>query len=104
MSDRYRVARWNEGRPPAEEELRRRMVAEGYSVYSWTDGAGAAYGQHEHGEDQSHWVVSGSMELDVEGFGRVILSPGDRDFMPAGTSHSARVVGDRPASYLIGAR
>ena len=27
---------------------------------------------------------------------------GDRDFMPAGTYHSARVAGDEPVMYLVG--
>jgi hypothetical protein len=42
------------------------------------------------------------LELQVEGVGAVTLNPGDRDFMPAGTYHSARVIGNQPVVYLIG--
>jgi len=55
-----------------------------------------------HADDQSHWVVSGRLELMVEGYGTFVLEAGDRDFMPAGTYHSARVLGDEPVLYLIG--
>lgn len=102
MPDRYRVQRWGGDCLPDENNFRRQMAGEGYSVYLWTDGPGAVYGRHDHSGDQSHWVVSGAIELNVEGFGTVVLAPGDRDFLPAGTHHSARVVGDVPVAYLIG--
>jgi quercetin dioxygenase-like cupin family protein len=47
-------------------------------------------------------VISGTLELTVEKFGTFILEKGDRDLMPAGTYHSARVIGDEPVIYLIG--
>jgi quercetin dioxygenase-like cupin family protein len=102
MPDQYRIQRWSGEQEPDAAELREVLCREGYSVYSWTDRPGAVYDWHTHGEDQSHWVVSGSIELDVTGFGTVVLGPGDRDFMPAGTYHAARVVGGGPVSYLIG--
>jgi len=48
--------------------------------------------------------MSGMLELTVDGAGVFILEAGDRDFMPAGTEHTARVVGAEPVTYLIGAR
>ncbi len=54
------------------------------------------------GDDQSHWIVSGQFELTIENFGTVLLEAGDRDFMPAETYHSARVIGEEPVIYLIG--
>ena len=100
----YRVEKWNEAGNPDAGELTHRMRAEGYSVFQWTDGPGAVYPDHEHGDEQSHWIISGTLELSVHGFGRVVLDPGDRDFMPAGTVHAARVVGSEPVVYLIGSR
>ncbi|MER3430243.1 MAG: hypothetical protein C4324_04225, partial [Blastocatellia bacterium] len=76
----------------------------GYEVYQWADSPGAVYGLHMHLEDQSHWIISGSLEVSIESVGTVVLSAGDRDFMPAGCYHSARVVGDVPVIYLIGAK
>jgi quercetin dioxygenase-like cupin family protein len=37
---------------------------------------------HEHGDDQSHCIISGKLELTVMDKGTFILEPGDRDFMP----------------------
>ncbi len=102
MPDEYRIQRWSGQNDPDASEMLRQMSGEGYNVHLWTDRPGAVYGRHSHEGDQSHWVVSGSIELEVDGIGTSILGPGDRDFMPRGTYHSARVVGDEPVSYLIG--
>jgi quercetin dioxygenase-like cupin family protein len=80
------------------------MTIEGYQVLEWSDEPGMVYGSHSHGENQPHWVTSGSLELTVQGVGTFVLETGDRDFMPAGTYHSARVIGEEPVMYLIGAK
>lgn len=98
----YKVERWTSPEESDSATLSRRMIADGYRVSTWIDHAGATYPQHEHGTDQSHWIISGTLELDVEVRGVVALRAGDRDFMPAGTVHSARVIGDEPVFYLIG--
>jgi quercetin dioxygenase-like cupin family protein len=96
------VRRWEGTRPPRESELRAELETEGYSVYAWTDGAGATYPPHAHDEDQSHWVLRGSLALTVAGE-EYVLGPGDRDWLSAGTVHSARVV-DGPVTYLIASK
>lgn len=98
-----RVERWGGGPIPEGRDLRRRMEAEGYDVFEWSDPPGRTYAEHTHPEDQSHWVLRGAIALTVEGQ-EYVLCPGDRDFMPAGTTHSARVVGGEPVVYLVGAR
>ena len=100
----YRVEKWTGSDAPEAGELTKRLRSEGYSVFQWSDGAGAVYPDHEHGEDQSHWIISGTLELTVGDHGKITLNAGDRDFMPAGTVHSARVVGKEPVVYLIGAK
>ena len=102
MGGEYRVERWGGSVLPDGETLRRLMAGEGYSVFLWSDGPGTKYELHEHGTDESHWIVSGKLELDVHGVGVIVLNSGDRDFMPAGTSHSARVIGSEPVVYIIG--
>lgn len=82
--------------------LRHILVSEGYNVFPWVDQPEMVYGIHMHNEDQSHWVISGSLELTVERVGTFVLEAGDRDFMPARTYHSARVIGEEPVTYLIG--
>jgi len=100
----YRVEKYSGDAKPDAETLNRDMRAEGYDVFEWTDAPHAVYEPHQHSEDQSHWVVSGELELTVDGVGTVVLRAGDRDFMPAGTRHSARVLGTREVKYLIGVK
>jgi quercetin dioxygenase-like cupin family protein len=99
----FRVERWNEEGAPDARELRKRLEAEGYSVFQWSDSPATTYGVHNHAEDQSHWILSGSLELIVDGES-YILNVGDRDFLPAYTNHSARVVSREAVVYLIGAK
>ena len=80
-----------------------RLRAENYQVYEWTDPPGTTYETHKHMTDQSHWVIRGALALRI-GEDEYVLRAGDRDWLPAGTPHSARVVGDEPATYLVGER
>jgi quercetin dioxygenase-like cupin family protein len=97
------VERWNEDAVPDAAELKERLQSEGYSVFQWSDAPGTKYGPHAHAEDQSHWIISGVLDLRV-GHETYTLSAGDRDFLPANTMHSASVPGDDPVTYLIGAK
>jgi quercetin dioxygenase-like cupin family protein len=97
------VERWNEDGTPQADNLQQRLQGEGYSVYQWSDPPGTSYGPHVHSEDQSHWVLSGELILRV-GDEAYTLRPGDRDFLPANTTHSAFVPGPLPVIYLIGAK
>jgi len=97
------VERWNEARRPAASDLKQRLQADGYGVFQWSDAPGTEYGAHAHAEDQSHWIVSGELELRV-GHETYTLRAGDRDFLPANTIHSAFVPGDEPVVYFIGAK
>jgi quercetin dioxygenase-like cupin family protein len=100
----YRVKKWDSDEPPDESSLKERMESEGFSVYRWSDAPGAVYPTHSHGNNQSHWIIKGSIEFVINGDETFTLEAGDRDFMPAGTDHSARVVSEAPAVYLIGER
>ncbi len=104
MAAEYKIERWKEVTPPNPAMLRMLLVQEGYDVFQWSDSPEAVYAQHKHDEDQSHWIISGTLELSVERIGVFELGPGDRDHMPAGTYHSARVISDEPVMYLIGIR
>ena len=97
------VEKWSNPTPPDAGELKERLQSEGYSVFQWSDAPGTKYGPHAHAEDQSHWIVSGELELRV-GHETYTLRAGDRDFLPANTIHSAFVPGDEPVTYLIGAK
>lgn len=97
------VEHWSELTAPDAQELKRRLQTEGYSVFQWSDAPGTKYGPHAHAEDQSHWILSGELEMRV-GYETYVLGPGDRDFLPANTMHSAFVPGAKPVTYLIGAK
>lgn len=102
MSSEYRIERWTGLAAPNAAMLRLRMKMEGYSVFQWADHPGTFYGPHKHETFQSHWVISGRLELTVAGRGTFELGPGDRDFMPANTYHTAEVRGEEAVVYLIG--
>lgn len=98
-----RVEHWSEQERPSAIELRKRLEEEGYSVFEWSDAPGTHYKAHRHAEDQSHWIISGELELRIQGE-TYTLRAGDRDFLPANTVHSAFVPGSQPVRYLIGAK
>lgn len=97
------IERWSGAEAPDARALRRRMEDEGYNVFEWIDAPGTVYAPHIHAEDQSHWIISGILEL-IVGDERYALRAGDRDYLPAYTQHSAAVPDDEPVVYLIGAR
>ena len=103
MTSAYRVEKWPQVYSPNPAELRNLLTVEGYYVFQWRDPPGTAYTSHFHNEDQVHWVISGTLEISVKQVGVFLLEAGDRDFMPGGTYHEARVVGDEHVVYLVGA-
>lgn len=100
--NKFRVERWSEIYAPNAASLRVQLEREGYRVFQWGDLPEMVYPLHKHEEDQSHWIISGALELTVQGFGTYTLEAGDRDFLPAETYHSARVVSEEAVVYLIG--
>ncbi|MGZ8842632.1 MAG: cupin domain-containing protein [Pyrinomonadaceae bacterium] len=96
------VDRWSETEAPEADKLKARLVEEGYTVFQSSDAPGTKYGPHAHAEDQSHWILSGELELRV-GHEIYTLRAGDRDFLPANTVHSASVP-QTGVTYLIGAK
>lgn len=98
----YSVEKWRQPGLPNPAMQRYILASEGCMVFQWSDPPGSIYPAHKHDTDQTHWVVSGSLELDIERFGTFVLNAGDRDFLPAGTYHTARVVGNEPVVYLVG--
>ena len=102
MSLDYRVERWKQPYPPNTAMLRLELTQEGYDVFQWADRPNTNHGSKKNPQAQSHWIVSGNLEIVVERIGRYVLGPGDRDFMPADTYHTLRVLGNEPVVYLVG--
>ena len=99
----FSVQRWAGNEVPSPKGMRQILAHEGYSVFEWTDAPGTTYAPHAHDDDQSHWIISGALQLTVAGE-TYILQAGDRDFLPAQTTHAAFVPGDKPVWYLIGSK
>ena len=99
----FSVRRWSRDQPPNPTELRQILEDEGYSVFEWSDAPGTEYEPHSHDDDQSHWIIGGALQLTVAGESYT-LQAGDRDFLPANTTHAAFVPGDQPVRYLIGSK
>lgn len=102
MSLGYRIERWKEVFPPNPAMLRLQMVNEGYQVFNWADRQGMQHGSYRKPMANSHWVISGNLEIVIERGGRHVLGPGDRDFLPPNTYHTKRVLGIEPVIYLVG--
>jgi len=61
---------------------------------------GAAFGKHTHPGEEIIYVLGGTLEYDVEGKPPVTLRAGDVLFIPAGTVHAAKNVGNGYAMEL----
>lgn len=93
---------WNGEREPTEAFLRAWLEGDGFDVYAWRDPADRVYADHRHEDDESLCMVRGSMVFRV-GDAEIVLGPGDRLELPAGTLHRAQA-GCDGAVYLIGRR
>ncbi len=91
---------WSESTPPREDELRRRLRADGFDVMTWSDAPGRPYAPHSHDHDESLWCVRGAITFRIDG-ADYALGPGDRLMLPRGTTHAAEA-GPNGATYLIG--
>jgi quercetin dioxygenase-like cupin family protein len=61
---------------------------------------GAAFGRHTHPGEEIIYVLTGSIEYQIEGKPPTTLRAGDVLFIPAGTIHAAKNVGNVTASEL----
>ena len=61
---------------------------------------GGATGRHTHPGPETGYVLEGSTVLEIDGQAPLALKPGDSYFIPAGTVHNAKDVGDKPAVVL----
>jgi len=98
------IERWNEEWGELSESgMKRRLEAEGFSVSRYVYQPGTCFEDHQHSIDKKDAVVKGRFL--IRALGRdFVLGPGDALAVPAGTVHSAEVVGDEPVVSLDAAR
>jgi len=70
-----------------EEKLR----AEADHCYRWSNGPGAVYPVHDHPYRKILYVERGSITFTPVGRVAIVMRPGDRLDLPAGTAHGAVV-------------
>jgi quercetin dioxygenase-like cupin family protein len=69
-------------------------------VDSWSP-AGSGPPRHVHdAEDEVFVILTGSVKVWIDGAER-IAGPGDSVFIPRGTEHTFKVVGDAPSRHLV---
>lgn len=66
------------------------FAGEGLSPHRWSNGPGYRYPEHDHPYDKVLVCESGSITFHTPD-GEIVLGPGDRMDLPAGTRHSATV-------------
>ena len=99
-----RVEHWQEEWGPlGEAAMRKRLEAEGYSVSRYTYPPGTSFSAHTHEVDKKDTVLRGRLKIGAEGK-EVVLGPGDMIEIPAGTVHTAEVVGEETVVSLDATR
>lgn len=82
--------------------LRHEVSAEGREVIQVRVGfeRGTAAAFHSHPGEEIAYVLEGTMEYQFQGQQPIVLKAGDALFIPAGTNHSAKNIGDGKATEL----
>lgn len=99
------IERWDPHRDGelTEAAMRRRLEARGYAVSRHVYPPGTRFREHTHAVDKIDAVLAGRFRLTMHGRA-VVLEAGDAIAVPAGTAHSAEVVGDEPVVSLDAVR
>ena len=83
----------------SESNMRKRLEDEGFRVVTYTYSPGTYFSEHSHTVDKKDTVLSGKFKMTALGK-KFILGPGDMLLVPAGTIHTAEVIGDDPVISL----
>lgn len=99
-----RLERWDPSDGPlTEKRMMGFLEREGYEVASYAYREGTVFPPHEHPQDKCDAVLEGVLRIVVDGVA-YDLGPGDRLYLPAGTRHSAEVLGAKTVVSLDATR
>jgi quercetin dioxygenase-like cupin family protein len=99
-----RLEQWNAADGPlSEKRMMRLLENEGYEVAVYAYSEGTRFPEHEHAQDKCDAVLEGTLRITV-GVAAFDLKPGDRLYLPAGTRHTAEVIGSKTVISLDGTR
>jgi quercetin dioxygenase-like cupin family protein len=103
MAD-VRLEHWDAADGPlTERRMMRLLEREGYEVAAYAYREGTVFSEHKHAQEKCDAVLEGVLRITAGGVS-YDLKPGDRIYLPAGTRHSAEVVGRRTVLSLDGTR
>jgi quercetin dioxygenase-like cupin family protein len=73
------------------DSVERKLRAEADHCYQWSNGPGAVYAVHAHPYRKILYVAQGAITFTPPGKPAIVMKPGDRLDLPAGTPHGAVV-------------
>lgn len=82
-----------------ESNMRKKLEQEGFSVITYTYSPGTYFPEHSHSVDKKDTVLSGKFRMTALG-SEFVLGPGDMLLVPAGTIHTAEVIGQESVVSL----
>lgn len=99
-----RLERWDPADGPVSEKRMMGVLhAEGFEVAVYAYREGTSFREHQHSQEKCDGVLEGVLRVTV-GDEVYDLGAGDRLYLPAGTRHSAEVVGRQTVVSLDATR
>ena len=95
------VERWSAARdgPLNEENMGRKLAAEGYKCIKYVFSPGKDFPDHSHTETKKDAIIEGQFRFAMHGK-EVILQPGDIVEVPQGVIHNATAIGMKPVVFF----
>ena len=85
------------------QKIQKDWTARGFSFAVWNDPEGQRWENYVHDTDELFVVVSGTVELEMNGK-KWCPASGQEVLIPARVTHSVRNVGKSPSQWLYGYR
>lgn len=82
------VTRWEGEAPATKEDVKQLVRASGLEAMLWSGEAHKVYLPHRHGFEKTLWCALGSIVFHIDSED-LLLAPGDKMVLPAGTVHAA---------------
>lgn len=99
-----RLERWDSSDGAlTEKRMMMLLEGEGYEVSAYAYREGTVFAEHEHAQEKCDAVLEGVLRITAGG-AAYDLKTGDRLYLPAGTRHSAEVIGRKTVLSLDGTK
>ncbi len=86
-----------------KDAVKEHWAKQGFTCDVWIDPPGQVWHDFLHDVDEKVLLLDGECQVDMVGR-TVLMQTGDELLIPAGTRHTVRNCGDRPARWLHGYR